>query len=121
MSIIEGVYVMGTCVGYSETPWKNDDSRMNRTIGISRTFTDKWDQTVTDIVEVEVPADGAEKFKKQAAMLKGKAVMLRVIPMAKAGGRNGAFLKLFAPKESDLLPQAPQAPVAAPAPVRQAS
>lgn len=115
----EGVYVMGTCVGFVSEPWaRNGRSGTNYRLGIARSYVDKWGNRQTEVMQIDCAADGAEKIAKQAARLKGEAVAIRVVPLAKVGGRSGAFSTLFAPKESDLVPQsglidrAPVAPIA---------
>lgn len=102
----EGIFVMGRCVGFLAEPWsRNGKSGTNYRLGISRTYADRWGTEVTDVMQVDCAQDGAEKFGKQAAMLKDQPVAIRVFPIAKTGGRTGAFFTLFAPKESDLIPQ----------------
>lgn len=109
----EGVYVMGVCVGVVSESWaRNGKSGVNWRLGLSRTYADKWGQETTEVIQVDIAADGVEKLQRQANMLKGKACMIRVFPIAKVGGRNGAFITLFAPAESDLLPQPNAAPIA---------
>lgn len=114
---LEGVYVMGSCVGVVSEAWaRNGKSGINWRLGVSRTYADKWGQETTEVIQVDIAAEGVEKLQKQALQLKGKPCMIRVFPIAKVGGRNGAFFTLFAPAESDLLPQPGAAPMASVAP-----
>lgn len=108
----EGVFVMGICIGVVSESWqRNGRSGVNWRLGISRTYSDKWGQEMTEVTQVDVAGDAVEKIQKQAQMLKGKPVLIRVVPLAKVGGRNGAFITLFAPSDSDLILQ----PLAVPA------
>lgn len=102
----QGVFVLGKCVGFASEPWaRNGKSGVNHRIGISREYQNQWGETETETMSVDVAQDGAEKFSKQASMLKGQPVAIRVVPIAKVGGKKGAFYTLFAPTESDLIPQ----------------
>lgn len=110
MALLEGMYVAGKCEGFESTPWRNDPNKYNHRIGISREFTGQFGAVEKKIEVIDVPQDFVSKFQAQAQQLKGQQVIIRVVAQARAGGRNGAFLSLFAPADSDLLPQArPQA------------
>jgi hypothetical protein len=116
MSNNQGVFVMGICRGVVSEAWeRNGRSGINWRLGIAREYQDKWGQSTSDVIQVDVAANAVQKIQQQAAMLKDKPVMIRVVPMGKAGGRNGAFVTLFAPQDSDLLPQP-----ATPAPLKVA-
>lgn len=100
-----GVFMFGKLAGVVAEPWnRNGKSGVNYQIGISRTYQDKWGESKTETMQVNCAEDGFSKFQKQGDMLKGQDVYLRVVPMAKTGGKNGSWLSYFAPKESDILP-----------------
>jgi hypothetical protein len=102
----QGFFVLGKCVGFAAEQWaRNGKSGTNYRLGISREYEGHFGQVETDTMQIDVAQDIAQKIEKQVAMLKGQPVAIRVIPSAKVGGKNGAWLSLFAPKDSDLIPQ----------------
>lgn len=98
-----GTYLVGICQGYAETPWRNDPTKHNRQIGIARTYAGQFGEESV-IERVEVSMQDSVRFAGEAEKHKGKQVMLRVLVRAKVGGKNGAFLSLFAPSYSAILP-----------------
>lgn len=116
MAKLEGFYLAGTLEGFSMTPWTNNAEKFNYRVGISRSYEDKWGNRTKDVVEVDVSLEAVQVIQKQCDMLKGKEVMVRVVPAAKTGGRNGAWLSVYIPKGESIIPQnlgAAPAPVAA--------
>lgn len=102
---LEGLFIFGECKGFVSEPWeKNGRSGINNKIGIARHYETKWGESTSEVIQIDVPRDSVEKFRNQAQMLKGQYVYIRVAALPKAGGRNGAFLTYFAPKDADLLP-----------------
>jgi len=102
-----GTYIVGTVKGYSEQPWENKQSGksgMNRRLGIAtNTYEDEWGEKHQDIQNIDVQQDSVAHIAAQAEKLKGKKVMIAVVWRAKTGGRNGAWLSCFLPKDADLI------------------
>lgn len=113
---LEGFYLAGRLEGFSMTPWTNNPEKFNYRVGISRSYEDKWGNTTKDVVEVDVSMEAVQVIQKQCEMLKGKDVIVRVVPSARAGGRNGAWLSVYIPKGESIVPQTL---AAAPAPAEQ--
>ena len=112
MNTIQGVFIIGKCMGFVSEPWQRGGrSGVNNKIGVARTYEDKWGNTMTEIMQIDVPAKAVNKFREQAEMMKGTQVMIRVAPIAKQGGRSGAFLTYFAPEDSNLIPYVEAKPV----------
>lgn len=106
MTVYQGAYLMGTCVGFAEEAWaRNGKSGVNYRVGISRTYQDKYGNPVTETIDADVANDAVAKIRNQVAMLRGQPVMVRFVPIAKVGGRSGAFVTYFIPNDADLIPQ----------------
>ncbi len=103
IKIMEGEYIAGTMLGYSETPWKNDANKFNRTVGVmTGQYTDQYGQSHSNTISVDVQFDDAERIKAIAEKTKGSSVMIPVVHVAKAGGKNGAWLSRFIPKGAEI-------------------
>jgi len=100
-----GLYLFGQVVGVSERPWSSDAFKFNYEVGIGRPYVNEWGEPDTDVTRVVVPADRWQEVKAAAEKFKGQMVSVRVIASARKGGRDGAFLSFFMPKQSDLIPQ----------------
>lgn len=87
-----GIFVIGELIGYKAQAWKNDPSRFNHRIGIKQSSVDSWGQESASVLELDIPMSLVEQIKAQAETLKGKLVSIKIKPLAKQGGRNGAFL-----------------------------
>lgn len=97
---MRGEYIIGTMLGYSETPWTNDPTKFNRKIGImTRQYEDQFGQVQSETVTVDVSYENAASIAQLAEKLKGKEVIVPCITMAKPGGKNGAWLSRFMPKD----------------------
>lgn len=102
----QGFYVFGVCIGVVSEPWnRNGRSGVNNRLGVEKVYQDKYGREVRDLIEIDLPATEVERFRNAAQQMKGKPVFLRVQPMPKAGGRNGAFMTYFAPSDSQLVLQ----------------
>ena len=105
MSIAQGTYLFGLCVGTSSDTWQsNGKSGINFRLGISRQVIGQFGETQDVIDAIDINKDDFERVSQQAKVLKGKPVYIQVIVSAQAGGRSGAFVKLRAPKGSNLFP-----------------
>lgn len=103
MNNLKGSFLIGTFVGYSETPWTTDNTKLNRRIGIQTgVFTDQFGQEQTTTESVDIQLSDAERIKNIADDLKGKEVVIPVVYRARKGGRNGAFLSCFMPQGAQL-------------------
>jgi len=100
-----GFYVCGQVVGFAERPWQSDPSKVNYEIGIGRPYTNDFGQPDVDVTRVQVPADRAAELRAVVEKLRGKFVSVRVVVNARKGGRDGAFLSVYMPRTSDLVPQ----------------
>lgn len=105
MAKLQGFFLCGILEGFASTPWTNDASKFNHRLGISRVFEDEWGNESRETVRVDVPLQSVEMMRKQAEMLKGKAVMVRVVPQARQGGKTGVWLSVFVPQGENLVPQ----------------
>jgi hypothetical protein len=100
-----GHYIIGTFFGYFESEWEsaNGHKGTNRTVAlVTNTYKDQFGRDQEDITSVEVSQDHANYYKSHLEEYKGKQVMLPVVPRAKVGGKNGAWLQFFQPKESEI-------------------
>src|SRR3569832_1866216 len=98
MSIAQGTYQFGICVGTSSEEWhSNGKSGTNYRLGISRQIIGQFGETQDVVDAIDINKDDFERVSQQAKMLKGKPVYIQVIASSHAGGRSGAFLKLRAP------------------------
>src|SRR3569832_1935021 len=105
MSIVFGLFFFGICVGFLSEEWHcNVKSGMNYRLGISRQIIGQFGETQDVVDAIDINKDDFERVSQQAKMLKGKPVYIQVIASSHAGGRSGAFLKLRAPKGSNLFP-----------------
>lgn len=106
MSNLQGFFFHGTCVGFAQEPWsRNGKSGINYRLGISRTYNDKYGNPVTETTDLDVASDAVPKISKQVEALRGQPVLVRFVPVAKVGGRSGAFVTYFVPGDSELIPQ----------------
>lgn len=100
---MRGEFIIGTMLGYSETPWVNDPTKFNRKVGIvTSEYLDQFGQSQTQTVTVDISFEEAAKVAQVAEKLKGKEVIVPCISLAKAGGKNGAWLSRFMPKGSEI-------------------
>lgn len=105
MNITTGMFLFGKCLGVSQETWESKGkSGTNYRLGISRILLGQYGEETEQTENVDITKDDFEHIAKQAAMLKGKLCVIQVIPSAHVGGRNGAFLKLRAPKGASLYP-----------------
>jgi len=101
-----GVYVFGKMIGYSETPWNNDPNKFNRKIRLQTgAYVDGFGEEIKDYTDVDISMDRAGELKAHAEHMKGKDVSVRVVFKAVKGGRNGAFLNCFMPKDAQIVEQ----------------
>lgn len=104
MATQAGQYVIGQVLGYKEEPWKNESSGrsgMNRQLAVvTNEYVDQWQEKKKTVQIVDVPQDIATSVAVEAEKLKGKTVMVRVVFRANKGGRDGAWLSCFMPKDS---------------------
>jgi len=110
----QGVNVVGRLVGLSSEQWARDGkSGVNLTLGIARTFTDRYGAEDTETFGIDVRGDALQqKFREAAEKYKGKVVSVHVRVQAFAG-RNGAFVRYSAVQDSEVVALITSAPVGA--------
>lgn len=102
---MQGKYIAGVLRGYQEKAWPSDPNKMNRRVCVETgKYTDDFgvDHVTTELIDIQY--DDVEKIKKQCDQMKGKKVIMPFIPVAKKGGRDGAWLSQFMPKGGDIKP-----------------
>ena len=105
MSIEQGTYQFGICIGTTSEDWeRNGKSGTNYRLGISRQLIGQFGETQDIVDAIDINKDDFIKISAQANALRDKPVYIQVIFSAQAGGRNGAFLKARAPKGANLFP-----------------
>ncbi|MES9961692.1 MAG: DNA-binding protein [Sedimenticola sp.] len=111
---MNGFYLQGEMKGYIEKPWANDPTKFNRQVGIvTRVYDDQWGQKQENVQSVDIPYELADQVKQIANDLIGKTVVLPVVPSARKGGRDGAWLSVFMPKDGTIREVKKPAPVKA--------
>lgn len=112
----QGINIVGRLSGVAVEPWARDGKAgLNMTVGISRTFVDRFGAEESETIGVDVRGDELQRrLQDQAEKLRGKLVSLHVRAAAFAG-RNGAFVKFSAVPDADLVPVITSTPAAAPA------
>jgi hypothetical protein len=110
----QGINIVGKLSGVVVEPWAREGkSGVNVTLGISRTFLDRFGSEDTETFAIDVRGDQLQhRLREQAEKLRGKVVSIEVRVMAFAG-RNGAFAKFSATPDAELVPLITSAPAAA--------
>ncbi len=102
----KGVYIVGTLKGYSESEWGEENGKhgVNRRIGVTiREYQNDWGETEEVVQTIDVSEEKSRVVKEQVERMKGKLIQVAVVFKARVGGRNGAWLACFMPKESIIL------------------
>jgi len=99
----QGTWMVGTCVGVTQEPWKNGQG-MNYRLGLSRTMIGHYGEETIVTESIDINKDDYQRIAQQAAALKGRDVYVQVVCDVGTGGRNGGWLKRYAPKGSNLFP-----------------
>ncbi|MEJ1339151.1 MAG: hypothetical protein RPT95_13600 [Candidatus Sedimenticola sp. (ex Thyasira tokunagai)] len=103
---MQGTYLFGIFKGYTESDWASGGkSGVNRRFGIQTgKFEGQWGDTQEQIQSVDVYDDTvAAALANRAPELVGKSVRVRVVFKAKKGGKEGAWLSCFLPRDSDII------------------
>ena len=96
---MDGFQLTGVLVGYAEKPWPNDQTKFNRRVAINTgSYTDEFGQQHVNTQLVDIQLQDIESVKSQCNSLAGQHVSIPVVPVAKKGGSNGAWLSVFMPK-----------------------
>lgn len=97
-----GTFIFGRLVGYSESAWaSNGKQGVNRRLGvISRSYQDEFGQQVEETTSIDISQAMVPYVKEQVEKFSGKEISVQVVFQAQKGGKEGAFLKAFMPKES---------------------
>jgi hypothetical protein len=99
----QGFYLFGICKGFRVDQRTADGKTyVNYRLGIARTYQGHYDETNEEVIEVDILQDDQANIGKVAEAYKGKPVVIEVVPRARKGGKQGAWLSLFAPKGSAL-------------------
>ncbi len=97
--IENGVYIKGTFLGYTQTPWPTAPDKFNYRIGIkSREYEGQFGQTESEVIAVDVLVDDRSFFASKQTELMNKEIIIPVVFRARKGGAQGAFLAQFLPK-----------------------
>src|SRR3569833_3275093 len=114
MSIAQGTYQFGVCVGTSMEEWHSKGkSGTNYRVGISRQIVGQFGETQDVVEAIDINQDDFERITQQAKMLKGKPVYIQVIASAHARDHRNTNHKHRAPKGSNLFPFNPASAVPA--------
>lgn len=109
--VTQGIKVVGVMRGYAEIPWRNDNTKVNRKVGIAIEGVDQYGCTTQNNIDLDVPYQQFERFKAQAEMLKGELVEAFIGVTAKKGGATGAWLQFYIVPDSDIVPAKALQPV----------
>lgn len=108
MNMTDGTFVVGVLLGYDEEEWKSKttgNTGVNRRLGIVTGERETgFGQTTQNVQIVDIMEEVAPLIKARAEELKGKRVMIRTVFRARKGGRDGAWLSAFMPKDADIIP-----------------
>ena len=97
-----GNYVLGICKDFRSEPWNNDPTKFNHRLIISRPYHDQYGNEQTDVTVVDINQEDVQAVQTQVAQFRDKAVVCPVAQVARAGGRNGAWLSVRMPKHEKL-------------------
>ncbi len=105
-----GMYVKGRIKGYQESPWTGPQSSgVNRQLGlVVREYQDRWGDTQESVITVDIHQDRVDEVRTIAEKNRGKDVLIEVVFAARKGGRDGAWLACFMPKEGEIRLAIPQ-------------
>ncbi len=105
-----GIYVKGRIKGYQETPWTGaQSSGVNRQLGlVAREYQDRWGDTQESVITVDIPQERVDEVRAIAEKHQLKDVLIEVVFAARKGGRDGAWLACFMPKEGEIKVVGPQ-------------
>lgn len=112
---MQGTYIIGKLKGYSETEWSSKGkSGKNYRVGIVvRTYKDQFGEDQESVQLVDISAESATRIAVACESLKGKTVQIPVVFKARVGGRDGAWLSCFMPKDGEIKALKPVAAQAA--------
>jgi hypothetical protein len=97
--MLEGQFICGKLLGYQETPWPTDPTKLNRRIGVlTGTYKDSFGVEHVNSELIDIQYAESAIIQNQCASLVGKHVIVPVITVAKKGGKDGAWLSKFMPK-----------------------
>lgn len=102
MSLQLGSYVVGICKEFRSEPWNNDPTKFNHRLIISRPYLDQYENEQTDVTIIDINTDDVHAVQNQVASFRNKAIICPVAMVARAGGRNGAWLSTRMPKNEKL-------------------
>jgi len=110
----QGINVVGKLVGVVVEPWAREGkSGVNVTIGLSRTYQDRFGGEDTETFAIDVRGNELQsRLRDQAEKYKGKVVSVEVRVQA-FSGKNGAFAKFSAVQDADIVPLITSAPAQA--------
>jgi hypothetical protein len=109
----KGHYIVGIYLGYKEEPWTKGNGT-NRKIGLqTNEYLDDFEQVVKTTTRVDVSPEHSNYYKSHHDELIGKLVMVPVLAKARAGGKEGAWLSLYQPKNTEISVLTPQGKKAA--------
>lgn len=98
-----GNYVVGVLKGFSSVPWKTDPSKFNHRLGVCiGSYQDEWGQDHETIQTIDIQAADIERIKKFAADHSGRVVIVPAVFRARPGGRDGAWMSCFMPKDQEI-------------------
>lgn len=103
---MQGIYVVGKLQGYSEQDWaKGGKSGKNYRVGVvTHSYTDQFGGERESIQVIDILPERAADVRLACESHKGKVVQVPAVFRARQGGRDGAFLSCFMPKEGELKP-----------------
>lgn len=98
-----GVYLVGEFLGYEEVPWSTDSTKFNRRIGIKTgEYEAGFGRIESNVQTIDIQSSDVQYIKDSLSSLKLKKVLVPVVFRARAGGKNGAFLGCFMPKNAKI-------------------
>lgn len=104
--ILDGQYIVGVFQDFESLPWKNDPSKFNHRLAISRNFEDRFGNIQNSYVFVNVAQDDVMRLNELKNKLKGKRVMAQVIFDMKSDLQRQkpyAFMDIRLPKGMDVV------------------
>lgn len=100
LTVQNGFQAVGIMHGFVSEPWSNDNTKFNHKIILANPFLDGNGFQQTEVMSIDIAHDDVQRVQKLANELKGKQVIIPCSCNARKGGKNGAWLSRFMPKNS---------------------
>ena len=103
VQVQNGEYVVGVLQELKTEPWRNDPSKVNHKLIVTNPYNDSYGNPQTEVKTIDVSGESLSYLNDFIAKNKGQRVMIPIRTQAKVGGRNGAWLSRYMPKETEII------------------